>query len=69
MYVSNVGIGVDVHVHRITNRLGWINTKTPEKTREALQEWLPKQHWYVHHVMLLIIRVCHARHISNCDMS
>ena len=31
----NVGIGVDVHVHRITNRLGWHKTtpKTPEETR------------------------------------
>jgi hypothetical protein len=33
----NVGIGVDVHVHRIANRLGWVNTAkgTPEDTREA----------------------------------
>lgn len=30
---SNFGIGVDVHVHRITNRLGWVETKTPEQTR------------------------------------
>lgn len=34
---SNAGIGVDVHVHRITNRLGWHKppTKTPEETRLA----------------------------------
>lgn len=33
----NVGIGVDVHVHRISNRLGWVKTAkgTPEDTREA----------------------------------
>ncbi|KAI0925742.1 hypothetical protein AcW1_008095 [Taiwanofungus camphoratus] len=39
----NVGIGVDVHVHRITNRLGWHKppTKTPEDTRLNLQSWLP----------------------------
>lgn len=30
---KNLGIGVDVHVHRISNRLGWVNTKTPEETR------------------------------------
>lgn len=30
---KNLGIGVDVHVHRITNRLGWVKTKTPEETR------------------------------------
>ena len=30
------GIGVDVHVHRICNRLGWCDTKTPEKTRQVI---------------------------------
>ncbi|PAV59504.1 hypothetical protein WR25_16310 [Diploscapter pachys] len=39
------GIGVDVHIHRITNRLGWVNTKTPEATRIALQELLPRSVW------------------------
>ncbi|OCH86194.1 DNA glycosylase [Obba rivulosa] len=41
----NVGIGVDVHVHRITNRLGWHKppTKTPEETRLNLQSWLPSE--------------------------
>ncbi|CAO3679305.1 unnamed protein product [Umbelopsis vinacea] len=44
---KNVGIGVDVHVHRIANRLGWVNTAkgTPEDTREELEAWLPKEHW------------------------
>lgn len=40
---QNVGIGVDTHVHRISNRLGWCRTKTPEQTRLALQSWLPKE--------------------------
>ncbi|XP_040001437.1 endonuclease III-like protein 1 isoform X2 [Xiphias gladius] len=37
------GIGVDTHVHRISNRLGWLwkPTKNPEDTRKALEEWLP----------------------------
>ncbi|KZT11151.1 DNA glycosylase [Laetiporus sulphureus 93-53] len=41
----NAGVGVDVHVHRITNRLGWHNppTKTPEETRSNLESWLPKE--------------------------
>ncbi|KAG6808729.1 hypothetical protein H0H92_003091 [Tricholoma furcatifolium] len=41
----NVGIGVDVHVHRITNRLGWHKppTKDPEETRLNLQSWLPAE--------------------------
>ncbi|KAH8811691.1 DNA glycosylase [Xylogone sp. PMI_703] len=40
------GIGVDVHVHRITNLWGWHKTKTPEETRMALQAWLPKEKWH-----------------------
>ncbi|KAK3811176.1 MAG: DNA repair protein-like protein Ntg1 [Benniella sp.] len=44
---KNLGIGVDTHVHRIANRLGWVKTEKdgPEGTREALQSWLPKEHW------------------------
>ncbi|KAI9819726.1 MAG: DNA N-glycosylase and apurinic/apyrimidinic (AP) lyase [Thelocarpon impressellum] len=40
------GIGVDVHVHRITNLLGWHATKTPEQTRLALEAWLPRDRWH-----------------------
>ncbi|KAK8049419.1 DNA glycosylase [Apiospora phragmitis] len=39
------GIGVDVHVHRITNLWGWQKSKTPEETRLALQAWLPRDRW------------------------
>ena len=41
---NTVGIGVDTHVHRISNRLGWTrtNTKLPEQTRKELEEWLPQ---------------------------
>jgi endonuclease-3 len=38
-------IGVDVHVHRATNRWGYIEAKTPEKTMAALQEKLPRDYW------------------------
>ena len=38
-------IGVDIHVHRITNRWGYVEAKTPEKTLEALQKKLPKEYW------------------------
>ncbi len=38
-------IGVDIHVHRITNRWGYVATKTPEKTMIALQQKLPKEYW------------------------
>lgn len=39
--------GVDTHVHRICNRLGWTRhpTKTPEETRIALEAWMPKDLW------------------------
>ncbi|KAF9942904.1 DNA N-glycosylase and apurinic/apyrimidinic (AP) lyase [Mortierella alpina] len=52
---KNLGIGVDTHVHRISNRLGWIKTEKdgPEATREALQSWLPKEHWReINHIMV-----------------
>ncbi|CAM4518153.1 endonuclease III-like protein 1 [Lepidochelys kempii] len=41
------GIGVDTHVHRISNRLKWVKkeTKTPEETRAALEDWLPRDLW------------------------
>ncbi|MDR1100081.1 MAG: endonuclease III [Treponema sp.] len=39
------GICVDVHVHRISNRTGWVSSKTPEETEMALREKLPKKYW------------------------
>jgi endonuclease-3 len=39
------GICVDVHVHRISNRAGWVSTKTPEETEMALREILPRKYW------------------------
>lgn len=39
------GICVDTHVHRISNRLGWVKTKTPDETEKRLREILPKQYW------------------------
>ncbi len=38
-------IGVDIHVHRVTNRWGYVQTTTPEKTMAALQEKLPRSYW------------------------
>ncbi|HXJ33625.1 MAG TPA: endonuclease III [Candidatus Eisenbacteria bacterium] len=39
------GICVDTHVHRISNRLGFVRTKTPEDTEMALRRRLPPRHW------------------------
>ena len=36
---------IDTHCHRIPNRLGWVKTKTPEKTETALEKVLPKKYW------------------------
>lgn len=38
-------IGVDIHVHRVTNRWGYVNTKTPERTLKTLKEKLPREYW------------------------
>ena len=38
-------IGVDIHVHRVTNRWGYVNTSTPEKTTTVLEEILPRSYW------------------------
>jgi endonuclease-3 len=39
------GICVDTHVHRISNRLGWVRTRTPEETETALRARLPRRYW------------------------
>jgi endonuclease-3 len=36
---------IDTHCHRIPNRIGWINTKTPEQTEIELRKFLPKKYW------------------------
>ena len=47
------GIGVDVHVHRITNLWGWHGTKAPEETRAALEAWLPRERWHeINHLLV-----------------
>jgi endonuclease III len=42
---KHAGISVDVHVHRITNRWGWIQTASPEQTMKALEEKVPNKKW------------------------
>jgi len=44
-HFSKDHIPVDIHVHRIPNRLGWIKTKNPEETEEELKKILPKKFW------------------------
>ncbi|XP_022080218.1 endonuclease III-like protein 1 [Acanthaster planci] len=49
------GIGVDTHVHRITNRLKWVQkpTTAPEETRKGLEGWLPRELWSEVNVLLV----------------
>ena len=47
------GICVDTHVHRITNRWGYIQTQTPEKTEMALRQKLPLRYWIIINELLV----------------
>jgi endonuclease-3 len=47
------GICVDTHVHRISNRWGYVRTPTPEKTETALRERLPKRYWIEYNDLLV----------------
>ena len=48
------GICVDTHVHRISNRFGYVSTKKPEQTEFALRKKLPKEYWRVYNDTLVI---------------
>ena len=56
-------IAVDTHVFRVSNRIGIVNTKTPEKTEFALMEAIPKNRWSHSHHLLIFHgrRICKAR--------
>jgi endonuclease III len=44
-HASRDNICVDTHVHRIANRLGWVRTKTPDQTEQALYRVVPRRFW------------------------
>lgn len=48
------GVCVDTHVHRISNRLGYVSTKSPEETEWALRKKLPRRHWVVYNALLVM---------------
>ena len=50
---SRKNICVDIHVHRISNRLGWVRTRTPEETEQALYQVIPKRWWPVINLYLV----------------
>ncbi|MDD5169818.1 MAG: endonuclease III [Syntrophales bacterium] len=54
------GICVDTHVHRISNRLGYVHTKNPDETEFALREKLPQPYWKIINTLMVSFgqRVC-----------
>jgi endonuclease III len=63
--VVSLGFGkdaicVDTHVHRISNRLGWVATRTPAETEQALMRVLPRRRWIVANEIMVAFgqRVC-----------
>ncbi len=71
------GICVDTHVHRISNRLGYVATKTPEKTEYLLREKLPRPYWKIYNTLMVafgqkicrpVSPLCNACPVrSSCD--
>jgi endonuclease-3 len=58
---SEPAIPVDTHVHRISNRLGWVTTRSPEETERALETILPREHWL--EINQLMVR--HGKRVCN----
>jgi endonuclease-3 len=50
---EKLGICVDTHVHRISNRLGYVSTRTPEQTEFALRKKLPRKYWILFNDLLV----------------
>lgn len=66
-------ICVDTHVQRISNRLGWVRTKTPAQTETALMDLLPRVHWIAVNEIMVSFgqRVCTptSPHCSTCRVA
>jgi endonuclease-3 len=58
---QKLGICVDTHVHRISNRWGYVATKAPDETEMALRAKLPQQHWIEINDLLVAMgqTICH----------
>ena len=67
------GICVDTHVHRISNRWGYVRTTTPEQTEFALRRKLPRRHWIVFNDLLVTFgqHLCHPTSpwCSRCPLA
>jgi endonuclease-3 len=58
------GICVDVHVHRITNRLGFVRTRSPDDTEAALRRLLPRRWWIPINDVLVVFGRTHCTPLS-----
>ena len=67
------GIAVDIHVHRISNRLGYVATRGPDETEMALREKLPRRYWIVLNDLLVAFgqNLCKpvSPHCSICPIA
>ena len=56
-----LGICVDTHVHRISNRWGYVRTRSPEETEFALRRRLPRRYWRIYNDLLVSLgqHLCH----------
>ena len=52
-FQSQTSICVDIHVHRISNRLGWVQTREPEETEQALYRVIDRRFWPVINLYLV----------------
>jgi len=70
---GKLGICVDTHVHRISNRLGIVSTKNPHGTEEQLRKVLPKKYWIIYNTLLVAFgrKTCHpvSPRCSRCPLS
>ena len=57
-------ICVDTHVHRISNRIGYVKTRTPDQTEMALREKLPRRHWIRYNELLVAFGQVVCRPVS-----
>ena len=55
---------VDTHVHRISNRIGYVKTKTPDQTEMALRKKLPRKHWIRYNELLVAFGQTICRPVS-----
>lgn len=58
------GICVDTHVHRICNRLGYVSTRSPEETENALRARLPSEYWIAINDLLVAFGQNHCNPVS-----